>query len=99
MHLVRAVSQPQRSDASPHVGEGGILADTSATKGLHGAVNDRQSSLGNENLGLRDFLEGLLWAVHIHLDGGVEDAAGSQTALDDLEASSLAKDHVGSRHT
>lgn len=73
MHLIRAISEPQCSDARPHVGQGRVLTHASTSEGLDGAVDDGEGHLWDEDLGFGDLLEGLLGAELVHLDGGVED--------------------------
>jgi len=73
VHLVRTVRNAERADQSPQIGQGRVLADTGGAVGLDSAVDDRQSHLGNEDLGLRDLLERALGVAVIDLDRGVED--------------------------
>lgn len=82
VHLVGPVGQPQRADARPHVGEGGVLADAGAAVGLDGAVDDGEGRLRDQHLGLGDLLEGLLGAEVVHRDGRVEDDEARGVDLD-----------------
>lgn len=82
MNLIGSISQPQRTDTSPHVSQRRILADTSTTERLHSTVNDSEGSLRDEDLGLGNFRQGLLGAVLVHLDGGVEDNEAGGINLD-----------------
>jgi uncharacterized Zn-binding protein involved in type VI secretion len=93
MHLIRSISQLQRTDTSPRVRKRGILAHTSSTKRLHGTVDDRKRHVGHKDLSLGNLAQRRLGSAGIDLDGSVEDNEACSVDFD-TAASDPLDDHT-----
>jgi len=78
MHIIRSIDNPQRPRISPHIRQRRVLAQAGPTKGLHGAIEDSERHVRNEDLGGGNFLQGAFGVGLVDLDGGIKDGkAGS----------------------